>query len=180
MLFAMLGLSILGVLFIFSSSYDKPGHFELKQCVWIAAGMVVYFMTAAVGYRVFMSMSYLLYAIAILSLFLVALVVQKVYGAQRWLMLGPLVIQPSEFAKIFTLLAVVKFVGNDDPRNGQWRVIVGAVAIVLFPFLMILKQPDLGSSLLFIPMLVTVLFLWGIRIRYLVGTLVSALVMIPS
>ena len=68
MLFAILGLSVLGVLFIFSSSYDKPGYFELKQCVWIAAGLVVYFMAASVGYRSFLSLSYLFYVISILLL----------------------------------------------------------------------------------------------------------------
>ncbi len=179
MLFAMLGLSVLGVLFIFSASYDKPGYFELKQCVWIAAGIVVYFMTASAGYRTFLSLSYLLYVLAIISLVAVVFIGQKVYGAQRWLMLGPLVMQPSEIAKIFTLLAVVKYVGSHDARNNQFKPIAGAVLIILLPFLFIVKQPDLGSSLLFIPMLLTVLFLWGIHIRYLIFTFVSAVIAMP-
>ncbi len=179
MLFAILGLSVLGVLFIFSSSYDKPGYFELKQCVWIAAGLVVYFMAASVGYRSFLSLSYLFYVISILLLIAVIFIGQRVYGAQRWIVLGPIVVQPSEFAKIFTLLALVKYVGMHDPRTSQWRGIAGALAIVFIPFLIILKQPDLGSALLFIPMLLTVLFLWGIHIRYLVFTFVSALVTLP-
>jgi len=179
MLFAILGLSVLSVLFIFSSSYDKPGYFELKQCVWIAAGLVVYFMAASMGYRTFLSVSYLLYAVSILLLIAVIFIGQKVYGAQRWIMLGPFVIQPSEFAKMFTLLALVKYVGGFDCRGSQWRAIAGALGIVLVPFIIILKQPDLGSSLLFIPMLLTVLFLWGIRIRYLVFTFVSALLTMP-
>ncbi len=179
MLFAMLGLSVLGVLFIFSASYDQPGYFELKQCVWIAAGIAVYFMTASAGYRTFLSLSYLLYVVSVILLVAVALFGQKVYGAQRWLTLGPLVVQPSEFAKIFTLVAVVKYVGNYDPRNNQFKAIGGATAIVILPFLFILKQPDLGSALLFIPMLLAVLFLWGIRIRYLILTITSALIAMP-
>lgn len=179
MLFAMLGLSALSILFIFSSSYDKPGYFELKQCVWIAAGITVYFMTASTGYRTFLSLSYFLYAISILLLVGVVFFGQRVYGAQRWLALGPIAIQPSEFAKIFTLLAMVKYIGNFHPAENQTKAILGTLAIGLLPFVMILKQPDLGSSLLFIPMLLTVLFLWGIKIRYLVVSLITALISLP-
>jgi rod shape determining protein RodA len=124
-------------------------------------------------------LAYLLYVAALVLLVVVVLFGQRVYGAQRWLALGPIVIQPSEFAKIFTLLALVKYVGSHDSRSTQFKVIGGAIAIVSVPFLFILKQPDLGSALLFIPMLLAVLFLWGIRIRYLIFSLILTMMTMP-
>ncbi|HCM43286.1 MAG TPA: rod shape-determining protein RodA [Candidatus Omnitrophica bacterium] len=179
MLFSMLGLSVLGVLFIFSASFDKPGFFELKQCVWVAAGLVAYFMVAAMGYRSFLGMSYLFYAFTLLLLVLVHFLGTTVNGARLWFSIGPIAIQPSEFAKVATLLAMVKFIGNYQPGMGQARPVWGTVAIATVPFLIILKQPDLGSALIFLPMLFTVLFLWGIRIRYLIMSMLIGLVSMP-
>lgn len=175
----MLGLSVLGILFIFSASYDKPGYFELKQCVWVAAGLVVYFMAASAGYRSFLGMAYVFYGSTLFLLVLVHFFGTVVNGARLWFSIGPIAIQPSEFVKIATLLAVVKYIGNYQPGLTQAKPIWGAVMIVMIPFIMILKQPDLGSALIFIPMLVTVLFLWGIRIRYLILSVILALAALP-
>ncbi len=179
MLFSMLGLASLGVLFIFSASFDKQGFFELKQCVWVAAGLVAYFMVASVGYRSFLGVSYLFYALTLFLLVLVHFFGTTVNGARLWFSIGPVAIQPSEFAKVATLLAMVKFIGNYQPGMEQARPVWGTVMIAAVPFLMILKQPDLGSALIFLPMLLTVLFLWGIRIRYLILSFFIALAALP-
>ena len=178
LLFAVLGLAAIGALFIYSASYRDVGTYELKQFLWVAIGLAVMISVPYVGYRPFLSMAYLFYGFSIVLLILVAIIGQKHLGAARWLTLGPLVIQPSEFAKLETLLALVNYLGSHNPVENQFKTVMGALAIIAVPFILVMKQPDLGSALLFIPMALAIFFLWGIRWRFLIagfGTLAFAI-----
>ncbi len=179
LILSILLLSALGILFTYSASYRDPASYEMKQVLWVCAGFVAFFIISLIGYRTFLSLSYLLYVIALLLLVWVLIAGQVRFGAQRWISLGPLVVQPSEFAKFAVILALSQFLGANYSWERENRVIIGAVAIVLIPLLLIMKQPDLGTSLLFIPMLVAMLFVWGIRFRYIIISAVLAVVSAP-
>lgn len=170
--FAMLALSALGLMFIYSSSYRDPGEYQIKQLFWMAVGFSIFFLMPFVGYRTFLSSSYLLYAVSIVLLIWVDIAGHTRLGAQRWIGIGPFVIQPSEFAKLSTVLALANFLGSHHSWEKENRIILGAVAITVVPMVLIMSQPDLGTSLLFIPVLLSVLLLWGIRYRYLIASVV--------
>ena len=167
MLFAVLSLAAIGALFIYSASYRDAGSYEVKQLIWIAIGLCVMIGVPYVGYRPFLSVAYLFYGFSLILLVLVDLIGHKHLGAARWLTLGPIAIQPSEFAKLGTLLTLVNYLGSNNSFHGQFRTVCGALMIVVVPFVLVMKQPDLGSALLFIPMVIAILFLWGIQWRYL-------------
>jgi rod shape determining protein RodA len=167
---SVVALAAIGILFIYSASYRDPGDYEAKQIFWILAGLGVLIGVPFIGYRPVLSISYPFYILTLILLVLVDFFGSKHLGAQRWLMLGPIAIQPSEFAKLGALLAVVNFLGSHHPWEGQIRTVFIALLLLVIPLFLIVKQPDLGSALLFIPMSVVILFLWGVRKRFLIAS----------
>ena len=165
-----MALAAVGILFIYSASYHDLGNYEAKQIFWVLIGLVVLVLVPWIGYRPFLSVSYPFYILTLILLVLVDFFGSKVLGAQRWLMLGPIAVQPSEFAKLGALLAVVNFLGSHHPWEGQTKTVSIALLLLAVPLFLVVKQPDLGTALLFIPMSVVMLFLWGVRKRFLVAS----------
>jgi len=151
LLVAVVALAAIGMLFIYSASYRDPGNYEVKQIFWILSGLAVLIGVPFIGYRPFLSVSYPFYILTLILLVLVDFFGSRHLGAQRWLTLGPIAIQPSEFAKLGALLTVVNFLGSHHPWEGQIRTVSIALLLLAVPFVLILKQPDLGTALLFIP-----------------------------
>ncbi|HNX69568.1 MAG TPA: rod shape-determining protein RodA [Candidatus Omnitrophota bacterium] len=179
LVFSVLALAMIGLLFIYSASYRDAGQYEVKQLFWIAVGLAVLVGVPWIGYRPFLSISYLFYIVTIILLAFVDFLGSKHLGAQRWLDLGPLSIQPSEFAKLGTMLAVVNFLGSHHPWEGQTRTVATALFLLAVPFMLIVKQPDLGTALLFIPMSIVMLYLWGVRKRFLFTVFGSLALAVP-
>ena len=176
---AFFGLLLIGSLFIYSAALHDSGNYLSRHVVWGMAAMVFLLAMPFIGYRTFLGISYLLYAISIVLLLLVLILGEAHLGAQRWLYFGPIVVQPSEFAKLATVLAAANYLGSRQPFEGQWRTILTLAVMVFTPFILIVKQPDLGSALLFIPIAVISLFLWGMRLRILVTSLLGGIVAAP-
>ncbi len=177
--YTMLGLAGLGLLFIHSASHYETGQFALKQLFWVGVGLTFFIGAALLGYRTFLGVSNLFYVLTIGFLIWVLMFGETNLGAQRWLRLGPLVFQPSEFAKLATVLALANFLGSHYQWEKEGRTVLLALGMALLPFILIVKQPDLGTALLFLPMAVMMLFLWGIRYRYIIGSLVMVAVATP-
>ena len=177
--FALTGLAAMGILFIYSASYHDAGSYESKHLFWMLFGFLTFFTIPLVGYRTFLSVSYLLYVICIALLVWVLVLGEARLGAQRWVTLGAISIQPSEFAKLATVLSLANFLGSHPRWEKEKRTMIAAVFMAVLPFMLIVKQPDLGSSILFLPMLLVMLFLWGIRFRYLLTTATIGLLSAP-
>lgn len=179
LVFSIVALSAIGVFFIYSASYIESGHFEIKQCVWAGVGLIFLMGIPYIKYRTFLSLSYIFYAFTIILLILVLFIGKTHLGAQRWLSIGPWIFQPSEFAKLATLLAVVNYLGSHHSKEGQTKVVPVAILLMAVPFMLIIKQPDLGTALLFVPMIIVMLFLWGVRFRFLFFSFASLIMLIP-
>ncbi len=173
------GLFFVGTLFIYSAAYHDSGNYLTKHFFWVFVGFLVLLSVPFLSYRTFLSVSYLLYVVSVVLLLLVTFVGEARLGARRWIALGPLMIQPSEFAKISTILAVANFLGSNHSWEKKKRVILVAIAMMAVPFFLILKQPDLGSAILFVPMILTLLFLWGISWRFLALAGAAGAIAIP-
>ncbi len=179
LVFSMLGLILVGVLFVHSASHYSAEDFAAKQLIWALAGFVAFFVVAIIGYRTFLGTSYLLYGIGLALLVWVMVAGDMRLGAQRWIHLGAFALQPSEFAKLATVMVLANFLGSHHSWEKEFRTVVTAAGIVFLPFILIIKQPDLGTSLLFVAMILALLFLWGIRYRYLIATALLGLVGAP-
>ncbi len=179
LVFAAGGLVIIGTLFIYSAAYHDSGNYEDKQIFWVVVATAILFLVPLMGYRTFLSISYLFYVIAIILLLAVFIFGKTRLGAQRWLSFGPIIIQPSEFAKIATVLALANFLGSNNPLEKKSRTAFLALGMALLPFLLIAKQPDLGSATLFLPLAAVLLFLWGVRYRVFIVSAVLFLIAAP-
>src|SRR5262245_26079628 len=96
---AVAGLFMIGTLFVYSAAYHDSGGYLTKHFFWVFVGFLVLFSIPFLGYRTFLNISYLLYVISLILLVAVIFVGKQRLGAQRWLDIGPIAIQPSEFAK---------------------------------------------------------------------------------
>ena len=123
-------------------------RFFLKQSIWIGVGFLAFLIISSVDYHRLARVAYILYAVGIVLLVVVLLVGKSSRGSQRWIPLGPFVMQPSEFVK-FPLILVLSVYYSTKARQGWLQRVIVPGLLALPGFALILKQPDLGSSLSF-------------------------------
>jgi rod shape determining protein RodA len=120
-----------------------------KQFIWIMATIVLAIFIMIVDSRFYLFFAWFIYAITMLLLILVLVLGKDINGARSWIEFGPVSLQPSEFAKFGTALALASFLNNRRNDLTKLNVIVSAIAIILFPALLTALQPDLGSTIVF-------------------------------
>jgi rod shape determining protein RodA len=130
--------------FNFSSSYGK-------QLIYILAGLVLGFSILLLDAKFFSIFSPIIYGITVVLLMAVLVIGSRVAGNQAWISLGGgFKLQPSEFAKFGTALLLARYISNFNPKFRDLKSIATAAAIIGFPLLLILLQPDAGSALVFL------------------------------
>src|SRR5580658_7017231 len=160
---AMCGVSLLEV--YSTTVHTRFSSFESKQLMFIGAGLVGMFVLSKIDYHRLLDISPWLYGIFVISLIAVKLVGHKALGARRWISIGPVQFQPSEWVKLVLVLVVARYFANLGGRYLTWRDIFKAFAMVGIPMVLVLVQPDLGTTLTYAPILVAGLFLGGISMR---------------
>jgi rod shape determining protein RodA len=162
----VLTLCTISVLEIYSATlHTKYTGFHTKQMFWIAAGLAAMFLFSKIDYHKLIDFVPWAYAVCLVALVAVKLFGTKVLGARRWIKIGHMQFQPSEWVKLILILAVARYFANLGGRNLTWRDIFKAFALVGVPMVLVLIQPDLGTALTYAPILVAGLFLGGINIR---------------
>ncbi|MBT3295256.1 MAG: rod shape-determining protein RodA [Verrucomicrobia bacterium] len=171
MCLATLILLVLGILFVYSSCYiseDLPVRTLYKrQIMWAVAGIVSYVLFAATDYRSLRRWSWSIYAGCLLLLVAVLLVGTVREGAQRWLTILNFDIQPSEPAKLALVIILARRLGLPGMYYGEWRRLGGVLLLFLIPVLLILKQPDLGTAMVFAPITFIMMYAAGVPLRAL-------------
>jgi len=148
-----------------ATARTRFASFESKQIVWVVAGLVGMFVLSKIDYHRLLDWVPWAYWIFLFSLVAVRVVGRRVMGARRWIALGPIQFQPSEWVKLVLVLAVARYFANLGGRDLSWKEIFKAFLMVGAPMLLVLAQPDLGTSLTYAPILVAGLFLGGISFR---------------
>lgn len=171
LLLSVLLVSLFGVLFIYSSGLTSAGvlvsNEHVKQIIWLISGTVLCVFLALVDYRKFYDLSGYLYLGVLLILVYTRLFGKVVNGAKSWIGIGSFGIQPSEFAKIVTILFLARYLDSSKKSTSPTHRFLVSSLIVVFPMGLILLQPDLGTSLVFIPIFLTMIFIAGAPVRYL-------------
>jgi rod shape determining protein RodA len=171
LLLSSLVLVLFGVLFIYSSAITSAGVLVsreyIRQIIWGITGFIIALVISMVDYRRIRNLSLWFYLGTIVLLLYTCLLGRRVHGARAWVGIGSFGIQPSEFAKITTIVFLARYLA-DTARNAESfsRLLVSAV-IVFIPMGLILIQPDFGTSLVFIPILLVMTFIAGVAIRYI-------------
>ena len=145
--------------------HTKFASFGTKQVLFIGAGLVGMFVLAKIDYHRLIDWSPWFYGIFVVSLVAVKVIGHKALGARRWIAVGPIQFQPSEWVKLVLILAVARYIANIGGRNLTWTEIFKAFGLVGVPMILVLVQPDLGTTLTYAPILIAGLFLGGINLR---------------
>jgi rod shape determining protein RodA len=172
-------LCVISVLEIYSATlHTKYVGFHTKQVFWIVGGLIAMFLFAKIDYHKMIDFAPWAYGVCVVSLLAVLAVGHKALGAKRWIKVGPVQFQPSEWVKLVLILMMARYFANLGGRSLTWKDIFKAFALVGVPMLLVLKQPDLGTTLTYAPILIAGLFLGGINLRQalILGTCGLALV----
>lgn len=167
----LLALTVLGVFFIYSAGYQREDipvtEFYQRQIIWVLVGLVVYGFFAVTDYRRFLDAAWWLFLLALVLLVLVLFVGKRVYGATRWLSFFQLQVQPSELGKLAVLLVLARYLGTPGRDTSDPFCTLKSLAIISLPFLLIARQPDLGTAMTLVPIALATLFVARVPVRYL-------------
>lgn len=174
---ALIFLLAVGLIFIHSTGVQvgtrASALFFEKQCTqWIPLGIVLWTFFALLDYRkfYFKSGGTLFFILTTVALVLVLFYGEKVYGARRWLMIGSFRMQPSEFGKLSLILILAWLFSSKYFNGSRWCGIVTGVITVSIPAVLIYKEPDLGGTLILFPIAGAMIFVSGLKWRWLLVT----------
>jgi len=182
--FAVIGLSLFGVFFIYSAQVPVHGHNWITQLVWLTGGAVIYVAVSLIDYRFWLSVAHWFYLICMVPLVLVLMpgIGSEVYGSQRWINLGFFSYQPSETAKIAVLLITAGIlIRNEIGTVRQSLGVLGKLALAVgAPMFLILLQPDLKSAIVLPPMVFSMLYVSKLSARFFAGALGAFLLIVGT
>jgi len=181
----------LGVLSIYSSTYQKEGtawqDIHKRQMLWVIIGLACFFIMSQVNYRRLWDVNYFIYGAAIFFLFLVFALGIIRLGAQRWLRFAWFNFQPSEFAKLAVIIFLARYFSRksaDDISllSGKFGIFKGIILPFIFvavPMFLIIEQPDLGSGLMLLLVFVFLLYLTNVRLKYILTLMLILMLPLP-
>lgn len=173
----------IGLIAIYSATLNNPiaeNNFT-KQLIWVGTGIIVFFVIYFLPTNSFKNIAWPIYIFSILLLIIVVVMGKRVSGAKSWLYLGSsLGFQPSELAKISTILALSSFLSKREVDIESFKDILLALAIGFIPIVLILLEPDMGTVLVFITIFITMIFWKGISLFGLFIVLSPGIVAISS
>src|SRR5919108_2945430 len=178
------GIVTWGLVTVYSATHGRlETHLDdlyLKQIYWLGAGLVLMVLVTLVDYQLLSRAAYPLLAVGILLLMAVFVVGRVAYGARRWLGLGPLSFQPSEVVKVFLVLSLARYF-TDTRREGglRFRDLLIPLFLVMVPFALIAKQPDLGTALVLFFVACALIFASGFPLKMLLSMMGGGLIALP-
>lgn len=172
------GLLAAGLLLVFSATFGQDIFIFLRQAVWVLLSLAVFFFIQYLPLKIFYISSYLLYFFSVLLLLFLKWL--NASYVDRWIDVGFAYIQPSEFAKFTLILALARYLSNRHRDVNKFKVITGAMLMTLAPFVLVFIQPDLGTSLIFMAILVAILYLAEVKVIYIAVMLTPLLSVILS
>lgn len=168
-------LTAIGIATIHSATFGGTILYALRQSLFLGAALLAFLVTFALEPRWLLAWAPWLYAGSLLLLALVVLWGYRAGGATGWFRFGTLGFQPSEFAKLATLLVLARYLGGFAPERLGARKILGALGLALAPMVLVSIQPDLGGAVMFAPMVATMLLVSGVKPRWIVLALAGCL-----
>jgi rod shape determining protein RodA len=184
MILTMLSLAAIGLISIYSATGGHDSNFASnnfqRQIYWFGIGTVLFLLTVSLNPKLYQALAYVIYGIIIMALLAVLVKGSSVGGAARWLSVGGFRFQPSEWAKIATIFALARFLTDNHDKLYDKRRLLMLAGLGLRPMLLIFKQPDLGTALVFLAIVPSMMYWAGVSPLILFLTFMPALTMIAS
>jgi rod shape determining protein RodA len=142
---------------------DNESYYVVRQAIAAGAGFVGFLVALVIDPDRYRRAQRWIYGITILLMLLVYPLADATRGSKRWIAIGPFQFQPSEFGKLLFVLALAGFLADRARRLNEPRVVLQALGLGLVPILLVFKQPDLGTALVYAAGLAACLFISGVR-----------------
>jgi rod shape determining protein RodA len=181
---ASLAVACVGVVMVYSATRgvllaagESPTAYLKRQALWVVLGVVAMTIVAVIDYRRIESVAMLIYTGSVLTLLVVLVphIGSRATGSQRWFALGPLQLQPSEFA-VLALIAAVATYCSRRSEGLAWADVVRLLVMAGIPILLVMVQPDLGTAMIMTIVLLVMLAVAGLPNRILLLLIVGAVV----
>ena len=171
LLFSVFALILIGITLIGSATHaniPSPHRFNfiIRQTIFATVNVALGFFLLRFDYRMLKPLAKPLYILNIVALLGVMFFGRTALGAQRWLQIGPISIQPSEFAKAIMIVSLAAFTDKKLDTLGNFKSWLPIFGYVFVPFILVMRQPDLGTSLVFIAILFGTMLICGFRRKY--------------
>ncbi len=174
---------LIGIMTIYSATrpvIEEDGHrFYIKQAIWLIIGVAGLFLMVIFDYMWLSKFSICLYLIGIISLIVVFIFGRTGMGAQRWITLGPISFQPSEFFKLAYIIMLshqLSYTNGSLSTNSFFRLFF---LFVFPPFVLLIKQPDLGTALIILTIFLSLMLARGIQRKILVLFIIIGIISLP-
>ena len=177
-------LNIISIIMIGSATHvnsiaeDRYWYMQ-RQGIFFLVNVLIVFFTLKFDYRNLLQASKVIYFFNLLMLVAVLVVGHSALGAQRWIQIGPVSLQPSEFSKIIMIVTFAAFL---EERKGKLKKLVDIAPVLLFviiPAIIVMKQPDLGTSLVFFAIMLGMVYVAGINTRFLLSSMGICVLLLP-
>ncbi len=150
-----------------------------RGLMWAGIAALTFIVASAFDYRWLKTLSWPVYALQIGLLLLTLAIGDGVGNSARWITLGPLTFQFSELAKVLMIIVLANYLASRQLRLDSLRTVLGACVLVVPPWILVMLQPDLGTSLVFIGILAGMLWMSGASVKWLAALTAAVIAMIP-
>lgn len=179
MLFSMIALMIFGIINIYLASSAEYGTLFLKrQSLWFIVCLVALYFVVAIDYTLLKSYTPLFYWVSILLLIVTIFIGTDINGARGWIRLGPLSFQPSELAKMATIMMLGKTLEEMNGTINEWKNFLTMAFYAIVPAVFIVIQPDMGMTMVLFFIVVGIFFIGGLDLKIIGGGLLSLLLVV--
>ncbi len=180
LLILTLALCTLGILQIYSATQNTRWEDAWwKQIAWVGTGIAMMWILSLIDYHAIMGRVFYFYVAAVALLIATLVIGNKVFGSTRWIRVAGFTLQTSEFVKIVLILLVAKYLTDLKTEKLDWKDLAKLGAYVGIPMVLVIKEPDLGTSLTYIPILVCGVLMAGLRWKYLLAITAVLVVTLP-
>lgn len=182
--FVILALNLIGLINLYSATHglyskDKMDLFWM-QLAWLSVGWSIFLAMTLLDYKFFTALAYVLYGLNLGALIFVEFFGTTSYGATRWIDLGFMRYQPSETMKMIVVLVLARICSKRDPQNGMGLLdLAWPVTLALIPFILVVKQPDLGTAMMLMAITGSMLIFVGVRRAILIFAAITAVIAAP-
>lgn len=171
-----LALVAMGLLSVYSATYDVSGAAAFhKQVIWAGIGFIALLIAALFPIRSLQRIAFPMYGGMLVVLLVVLVVGKTISGSKSWFGVGGLGGQPSEFAKVTTALALAAFLARTTTSLSNVKHLLTAISIVALPMVLVLAQPDLGTTIVFFAMMLPVLY-WAGASNFVLAAIIAPII----
>jgi rod shape determining protein RodA len=183
LLFLTLAVVLFGIVMIYSATYSYPNtaRYIVTQSAAMVLGVALAFLITLIDYRNIGQAYKIIYVFNIAALCAVFIfgTGKDQWGGQRWIRFGSIGIQPSEIVKIGFIITLAKYLSLIKENLNEIKSLLGLLLFIIFPVVLVARQPDLGTALSFVFIFAVMIYICGLHYKYILGGLLSAAALIP-